>query len=65
MTTQLRIVDKDVDPLELMVVYDDLKSRGVEHATIYKGNNCIWAHYGLVDAYYIFKNFELVDIQFD
>jgi hypothetical protein len=63
--TELRIVDKDVDPLQLIVVHDDLKSRGVKSATIYKGNGCIWAHYGLIDAYYIFKNFELVDIQYD
>jgi hypothetical protein len=63
--TELRIVDQEVDPLQLMIVHDDLKSRGVRHATIYKGNGCIWVSYNLIDAYYIFKNFELVDIQYD
>ena len=44
MTVELRIVDKDVDPLELIIVHDDLKAKGVKYASIYKGNGCIWAH---------------------
>ena len=65
MTPELRIVDKDVNPLELILVEEDLRRKGVSHATIYKGNGCIWVHYGLIDSYYIFKNHQLVDIQFD
>jgi hypothetical protein len=65
MTVELRIVDKDVNPLELMIVHDDLKSRGIRYASIYKGNDCVWVNYGLVNAYYIFKNSQLVDVQYD
>ena len=65
MTVDLRIVDKEVNPLELMIVHDDLNGRGVKSATIYKGNDCVWVSHGLVNAYYIFKNSQLVDIQYD
>lgn len=48
-----------------MLVIEDLRKKGVERYTLTKGNNCIWAYYGLVNSYYIFKDSRLVDIQYD
>jgi hypothetical protein len=30
-----------------------------------RGNNCVWVSYGRVDAYYIFRDEKLVDVQID
>jgi hypothetical protein len=69
MTVELRIVDQDVNPLELMIVHDYLKERGTKWATIYKGNGCIWVASGSsslpINEYFIFRNSQLVDIQVD
>ena len=69
MTVELRIVDKDVNPLELMIVHDYLKERGTQSATIYKGNDCIWVASGSasipINEYFIFRAGKLVDIQID
>jgi hypothetical protein len=65
MKVQLSIRDPEVNPLELIAVAEDLDSRGISHATIYKGNECIWVSYGLVNAYYIFRGGKVVDIQID
>ena len=58
-------IDPDLNPLEVMLVIEDLRKKGVEHYTLTKGNNCIWAYYGLVNSYYIFRDSQLVDIQID
>jgi len=58
-------IDPDLNPLEVMLVIEDLRKKGVERYTLTKGNNCIWAYYGLVNSYYIFKDSRLVDIQYD
>jgi hypothetical protein len=63
--TELHIVDKTVAPMELVQVEEDLRRKGVSHASIYKGNGCIWVHYGLINSYYIFKDSQLVDIVYD
>ena len=69
MTLELRVVDKDVNPLELMVVHDYLKERGTQYATILKGNDCIWVASGSssvpINEYFIFRDGKLVDIQID
>jgi hypothetical protein len=69
MTLELRIVDKDINPLELLVVHDYLKERGTKWATVYKGNACIWVASGSsslpINEYFIFRDGKLVDIQID
>lgn len=58
-------VDPTLNEFEVMIVADHLKARGVEHYTLAKGNDCIWAYYGQINEYYIFKAGHLVDIQID
>jgi hypothetical protein len=65
MKIQLDVRDPSLNPLELMLVAQDLESRDIKYATAYRGNNCIWVHYGLVDCYYIFRDGHIADIQYD
>ena len=58
-------INPKLNPLEVMVVVERLKNKGVEHYTLTEGNNCIWAYYGVINEYYIFKDGRLVDIQID
>jgi hypothetical protein len=65
----IRVVDKDINELELLVVIDHLQKRGTEWASIYKGNGCVWVATGSagrpIDEYFIFNQGQLVDIQID
>lgn len=65
MKVELTIYDKEVNPLELMVVAEYLDARGTQSADIYKGNNCIWVATGQINEYFIFRGGKLVDIQID
>jgi hypothetical protein len=58
-------IDPTLNEFEVIVVADHLKSKGVEHYTLTQGNGCIWAYYGVINEYYIFKAGHLVDIQID
>jgi len=58
-------IDHTLNELEVLVVADHLKNKGVEHYTLARGNDCIWAYYGVINEYYIFKAGHLVDIQVD
>jgi hypothetical protein len=58
-------IHPDLNEFEVLVVADHLKSKGVESYTLSKGNGCIWAYYGVINEYYIFKAGHLVDIQVD
>ena len=58
-------IDPELNPLEVMVVTEKLKESGVESYTLTKGNGCIWAYYGVINEYYIFRDGYLVDIQID
>lgn len=54
-----------VNPLEAIVVMDDLQNKGITHATLTPGNQCVWAYWGNQNWYYIFSKGLLVDIQID
>lgn len=54
-----------VNELEAIVVMDRLQKKGVHHAVLTPGNNCVWAYYGQINEYYIFSKGLLVDIQID
>ena len=58
-------INPKLNPLEVLAVTDYLRKRGVEHYTLTEGNDCIWAYYGVINEYYIFKDGALVDIQID
>jgi hypothetical protein len=58
-------IDPTLNELEVMIVADKLKERGVEHYTLARGNECIWAYYGQINEYYIFSKGHLIDIQID
>jgi hypothetical protein len=65
----IKIADKDINELELIVVQDYLQKRGTRYATIYKGNDCVWVASGSsscpINEYFIFREGHLVDIQID
>jgi hypothetical protein len=58
-------INPKLNPLEVMIVADKLKEAGVRSYTLTEGNNCIWAYYGQINQYYIFRDGRLVDIQID
>ena len=58
-------IHPELNPLEVLVVAERLKNKGVEHYTLTRGNDCIWAYYGVINEYYIFREGKLVDIQID
>lgn len=62
-------IDKRLNELEVMVVADYLKNKGVENYQLLPGNRCIWASYGSssvpINEYYVFNEGRLVDIQID
>ena len=58
-------IHPELNPLEVLIVAERLKNKGVEHYTLTRGNDCIWAYYGVINEYYIFREGKLVDIQID
>jgi hypothetical protein len=58
-------IHPNLNPLEVLVVTEELKRKGIENYTLTQGNDCIWAYYGRINEYYIFRDGELVDIQID
>lgn len=55
----------ELNPSEVIAVQNDLLQHSIKHYTIRPGNNCIWVSYGLVNAYYIFRDGRIVDVQID
>ena len=58
-------IEDGLNPLEVIVVTDDLQKRGVEHATLRPGNKCIWVTHGRCDCYYIFRDGQLLGVTYD
>ncbi len=58
-------IDPTLNPLEVMVVAEQLEKSGIKDYTLARGHNCIWAYYGVINQYYIFRDGNLVDIQID
>ena len=58
-------IDPKLNPLEVIIVCEELKKKGIKHYTLTEGNDCIWAYYGRINEYYIFRDGRLVDIQID
>ena len=58
-------IDPTLNPLEVILVNEEMERRGIKSYTLVPGNQCIWAYYHLVNEYYIFRDGKLVDIQVD
>ena len=58
-------IDPTLNEFEVLVVAEELKKKGVDSYSLTQGNGCIWAYYGVINEYYIFKAGHLVDIQVD
>ena len=54
-----------LNPLEVILVEDDMSRRGIANYTMTQGNDCIWVYWGLFNLYYIFKEGRIHDIQVD
>jgi hypothetical protein len=65
----IEVRSKNINEFELMVVLDQLQKRGVQYASIYEGNDCVWVARGSaqvpINEYFIFRGGKLVDIQVD
>jgi hypothetical protein len=48
-------INPKLNSLEVMIVCDELKKKGVTNYTLTEGNDCIWAYYGRINEYYIFS----------
>ena len=58
-------IDPSLNEFEVLVVAEHLEKNGIKDYTLTKGHNCIWAYYGVINEYYIFRDGNLVDIQID
>jgi hypothetical protein len=66
----IRIADKDkINELELIIVMDYIKSKGIERGTIYQGNGCLWLAAGSANRplnyYFLFRGGQLVGVDID
>jgi hypothetical protein len=58
-------MSKELNEFELLQVVEDLRKKSIQDYIIRPGNNCIWVSYGRIDSYYIFRDSQIVDVQFD
>jgi hypothetical protein len=54
-----------LNPLEVILVEQDMAKKGITSYTMTKGNDCIWVYYSFMNLYYIFKEGRIHDIQID
>ena len=55
----------ELNSFEVILVHEDMRQRGIVDYKMRPGNDCIWVNYGLVNCYYIFRNGQIADIQYD
>jgi hypothetical protein len=66
MYNAIEIRDQEhLNPLEVILVADDMARKGINHYTMARGDDCIWVYYGQMNLYYIFREGRLVDVQID
>ena len=58
-------IDPSLNEFEVLQVADRLERKGIKSYTLTQGNDCIWAYYGQINEYYIFRDGEIADIQVD
>jgi hypothetical protein len=58
-------IDPSLNEFEVLVVAEKMKDRNIQSYSLIPGNECIWAYYGQINEYFIFRDGRLVDIQID
>jgi hypothetical protein len=58
-------IDPTLNEFEVLQVADHLERKGIKSYTLTQGNDCIWAYYGVINEYYIFRDGEIADVQVD
>lgn len=58
-------MNNDINIFERILIEEDLKKKGITHYGMQRGNDCVWVWYGRVNAYYIFHNGQIDQIQID
>ena len=58
-------MQQEVNSFDRLLVVDDLLIKGITDYTIRPGNNCVWVSYGLVNCYYIIREGQIADVQYD
>lgn len=58
-------IHPDLNPLEVILVEEDMAKKGITSYTMTPGNDCIWVYYSFMNLYYIFKEGRIHDIQID
>lgn len=58
-------IDPTLNSIEVMQVVEDMRKYNIKDYRLAHGNNCIWATYGMVSAYYIFRNGKIHTVQVD
>ena len=63
------MLNKMLNPIEVMQVEIDLERKGIKHYRLAPGNDCIWVQAGSANVplnyYYIFRNGAIADVQID
>ena len=66
MYNTIEIRDQEhLNPLEVILVADDMERKGIKHYTMARGNDCIWVYYGALNLYYIFRGGKILTVQVD
>jgi hypothetical protein len=56
---------QEVNSFDRILVVDDLARQGITNYTMRPGNGCVWVSYGLVNCYYVIRDGQIVEVQFD
>ena len=56
---------QEVNSFDRLLVVDDLLKKGITDYDIQPGNNCVWVSYGRVNCYYIVRDGQIADVQYD
>jgi hypothetical protein len=58
-------IDPTLNPLEVMIIAEELEKRGITYYDMRPGNDCVWVSYNRLETYWIFREGRLADIQID
>jgi hypothetical protein len=56
---------QEVNTFDRLLVVDDLLKKGITDYAIRPGNNCVWVSYDRVNCYYIIRDGQIADVQYD
>lgn len=60
-----RTIVGNVEESKVAIVTEDLMKRGITTFDLRNGNDCVWASYGRVNAYYIIREDKIKDVIYD